>query len=105
MANIRHGSINEEKLSLIIKKGFFPFKLATSVARMKNIIEFPPESAFENDLNEPIEKSNYLHAKKTWEVFKTKSLFEYSQLYCLGIIINAISNVEGRVGFEFELNI
>ena len=80
-------SINYKKLNLLLRKGFFPFELATSISRLKSITDFPPEEDFEID-GVSILPENYNHARLVWQTFKIKSLYDYAEVMVNKRILN-----------------
>ena len=70
-----------DKLSLVKKKGVYPYEYMDSLERFKGT-KLPPKEAFYSKLNnEGISDEDYTHAKKVWKVFKMKNLQDYHNLY------------------------
>ena len=71
----------EDKLSLLTKKGVYPYEYMDSLEKLKET-ELPPKEAFYSSLNdEGIEDEDYTHAQKVWEKFEMKNLEDYHNLY------------------------
>ena len=71
----------EEKLSLVKRKGFYPYEYMNSIKRFKED-KIPLKEAFYSRLNgEGISDENYEHVKKVWKVFGMKTLQDYHDLY------------------------
>ena len=70
-----------EKLSLVKRKGVYPYEYMDSLERFKEN-KLPPKEAFYSRLTgEGISNEDYEHAKKVWEVFGMKTLQDYHDLY------------------------
>ena len=71
----------DDKLSLLIRKGVYPYEYMNSPERLKET-QLPPKEAFYSRLNdEGISDENYAHARKVWETFEMKNLEDYHNLY------------------------
>ena len=71
----------DDKLSLLTRKGVYPYEYMDSLERLKET-PLPPREAFYSRLNEEdISDEDYLHAQKVWETFEMKTLKEYHNLY------------------------
>ena len=70
-----------EKLSLVKRKGVYPYEYMDSLERFKEN-KLPPKEAFYSRLvGEGISDEDYEHAKKVWKVFGMKTLQDYHDLY------------------------
>ena len=70
-----------EKLSLVRRKGVYPYEYMNSLERFKEN-KLPPKEAFYSRLTgEGISNEDYEHAKKVWKVFGMKTLQDYHDLY------------------------
>ena len=70
-----------DKLSLVKRKGVYPYDYIDTLERLKET-KLPPKEAFYSKLdNEDISDEDYTHAKKVWEVFEMKHLQDYHNLY------------------------
>ena len=79
--NNLEGCYKEEKLSLVKRKGVYPYEYMDSLERL-NETKLPPKEAFYSKLmGEGISNEDYEHAKKVWEVFDMKTLQDYHDLY------------------------
>ena len=71
----------EDKLSLLTRKGIYPYEYMNSSEKLKET-ELPPREAFYSRLNEEgISDEDYEHARKVWETFEMKNLGDYHNLY------------------------
>ena len=71
----------EDKLSLLTRKGVYPYEYMTSLERLKET-QLPPKEAFYSRLyDEGISDKDYTHAKKVRKTFEMKSLKDYHNLY------------------------
>ena len=79
--NNLEGCYKGEKLSLVKRKGVYPYEYMDSLERLDNT-KLPPKEAFYSKLTgEGISNEDYEHAKKVWEVFDMKTLQDYHDLY------------------------
>ena len=70
-----------DKLSLVKRKGVYPYEYMDSLERFKEN-KLPPKKSFYSSLTgEDISNEDYKHAKKVWEVFEMKHLQDYHNLY------------------------
>ena len=71
----------DDKLSLLTRKGVYPYDYMNSPEKLKET-KLPPKEAFYSRLNdEDISDENYTHAQKVWETFEMKNLEDYHNLY------------------------
>ena len=69
------------KLSLLTRKGVYPYEYMNSPEKLKET-KLPPKEAFYSRLNdENISDENYAHAGKVWETFEMKNLEDYHDFY------------------------
>ena len=79
--NNLEGCYKGEKLSLVKRKGVYPYEYMNSLERFKEN-KLPPKEAFYSRLTgEGISDKDYEHAKKVWKVFGMKTLQDYHDLY------------------------
>ena len=70
-----------DKLSLLTRKGVYPYEYMNSLEKVKET-KLPPREAFYSRLNdEGICNEDYTHAKEVWETFEMKNLKDYHNLY------------------------
>ena len=74
-----NGDLN--KFILLFRKGVYPYEYMDNWEKFdENTL--PPKKDFCSNLNlEDISDKDYMHAQKVWDVFKTKNLDEYHDLY------------------------
>ena len=71
----------DDKLSLLTKKGIYPYEYMDSPEKLKET-QLPTKEAFYSRLNgEGISDENYTHARKVWKTFEMKNLEDYHNLY------------------------
>ena len=70
-----------DKLSLVMRKGVYPYEYMDTLERLKET-KLPPKEAFYSKLNnEDISDEDYAHAQKVWRVFKMEHFQDYHNLY------------------------
>jgi hypothetical protein len=70
-----------DKIDFVIRKGVFCYDFVDSLDKL-NCTHLPSRDEFYSMLNEfHISDEDYRHAQKVWDVFKCKSLGEFSDLY------------------------
>ena len=75
------GYYTGDKLSLLTRKGVYPYDYMNSLERLKET-QLPPREAFYSKLNdEGISDEDYQHAQKVWKTFQMKTLKDYHNLY------------------------
>ena len=71
----------EDKLSLLTRKGMYPYEYMDTLEKLKET-QLPPKEAFYSKLNDKdISEEDYAHAKKIWKTFEMKNLEDYHNLY------------------------
>ena len=71
----------EDKLSLLTRKGVYPYEYMDSPEKLKET-KLPPKEAFYSRFNDgDISDENYVHVRKVWETFEMKNLEDYHNLY------------------------
>ena len=70
-----------KQLSLLMRKGVYPYEYASSCERL-NDEQLPPKEAFYSKLSgEDISHDDYKHAQEVWEEFDMKTFKDYPDLY------------------------
>ena len=70
-----------KQLSLLMRKGVYPYEYASSCARFDDK-QLPPKEAFYSKLaDEDISDDDYKHAQEVWDEFGMKTFKEYHDLY------------------------
>ena len=70
-----------DKLSLLTRKGVYPYEYMNSLEKLKET-KLQPKEAFYSRLNdEGISDEDYVNAQKVWETFEMKNLEDYHNLY------------------------
>ena len=71
----------EDKLSLLTRKGVYPYEYMNSLEKLKET-QLPSREAFYSRLNGVgINDEDYEHAQEVWETFEMKNLEDYHNLY------------------------
>ena len=71
----------EDKLSLLTRKGVYPYEYMDSSEKLKET-KLPPKEAFYSRLNDDgISDEDYEHAREIWKTFEMKNLEDYHNLY------------------------
>ena len=70
-----------DKLSLVKRKGVYPYKYMNSLERFKENKLPPKESFYSRLIGEDISDEDYQQAQKVWEAFEIKSMEDYHNLY------------------------
>ena len=66
-----------DKLSLVKRKGVYPYEYMDTLERLKET-KLPPKEAFYSKLNnEDISDEDYAHAQKVWRMFKMEHFQDY----------------------------
>ena len=69
-----------DKLSLVMRKGVYPYEYMHTLERLKET-KLPPKEAFYSKLNNEDISKDYAHAQKVWRVFKLEHFQDYHNLY------------------------
>ena len=70
----------EDKLSLLTRKGIYPYEYKDTPKKLKET-QLPPKEVFYSKLiDEGISDKDYTHAKKVWKTFEMKNLEDYHNL-------------------------
>ena len=78
--NIKRYYANDQ-LSLLTRKGVYPYEYMNSSEKLKET-QLPPKEAFYSRLNEEgISNEDCEHARKVWKTFEMKNLGDYHNLY------------------------
>ena len=78
--------MTDDQFKLLLRKGVYPYDYMNDWSRFKET-KLPAKEEFYNKLHDDqISDEDYEHAQTVWKAFKCKSLFQYHQLYLMGII-------------------
>ncbi|XP_039276648.1 uncharacterized protein LOC120349807 [Nilaparvata lugens] len=69
------------KLSLVSRKGVFPYDYCNSWQRLKETLLPPKEAFFSKLVDRSVSNDDYEHAQTVWNQFSCRTLGEYSDLY------------------------
>ena len=70
-----------DELSLVMRKGVYPYEYMDSLERFKENKLPPRESFYSRLTSEHISDEDYQHAQKVWGMFEMKTLQDYHNLY------------------------
>ena len=70
-----------DKLSLVMRKGVYPYEYMDSLELFKENKLPPRESFYSRLTSEHISDEDYQHAQKVWRMFRMKTLQDYHSLY------------------------
>ena len=77
--------MTDEQFNLLLRKGVYPYDYMDDFSRFKET-ELPAKEAFYNKLHgDTITDEDYEHAQSVWQAFKCKTMFQYHQLYLMGM--------------------
>ena len=72
---------SEQQYELLTRKGVYPYEHMTSWDRFVDT-KLPPIESFYSSLNmSAVNKSDYQHAQRVWEVFGIHNIRDYHNLY------------------------
>ena len=82
----------EDKLSLVPRKGVYPYEYMDSLERLEET-QLPPKEAVKSKLNdEGISDEDYAHAQEVWEAFGMKKMKDYHNL-CIRVDVLLLADV------------
>ena len=70
-----------DKLSLVKRKGVYPYEYMSTLERLKETKLLPKEAFYSKLNNEDISDEDYAHAQKVWRMFKMERFQDYHNLY------------------------
>ena len=71
----------EDKLSLLTRKGVYPYDYMNPQEKLKETKLLPREAFYSRLNGVGISDEDYVHAQKIWETFEMKNLKDYHNLY------------------------
>ena len=96
-----------KQLSLLMRKGLYPYEYASSCERF-NDEQLPPKEAFYSKLSgEGISDDDYKHAHAVWEEFDMKTFKDYHDLYNVSdvlLLADVFENVRGVCMENYHLD-
>lgn len=100
---------NDEKRSLLLRKGVYPYAYATSIKRLESTMSLPPIEEFKNDIgDEECSPEDYAHAQKVFDTFECKNMQEYTMLYLATdtyLLAEAVMSLRNMIHHEFGLDL
>ena len=82
-----------DKLSLVMRKGVYPYEYMDSLERLKET-QLPPRETFYSRLNdEGISDEDYAHARKVWKTFEMKTLQDYHDVLLLADVFENFRDI------------
>ena len=74
--------VDQSKLSLLLRKGVYPYEYVTQFSVVNETVLPPQEKFFSNLTMKGVSDEDYKHAKKVWKHFECTDIGEYTKLYC-----------------------
>ena len=71
----------ENKLSLLVRKGVYPYDYMNSPEKLKETKLLPKEAFYFRHNGVGISDEDYEHAREVWKMFEMKNLEDYHNLY------------------------
>lgn len=97
------------KKALLIRKGVYPYSLATGIEDLTKMVKLPDIKQFTNDIgNAACEPEDYEHAVKVWNTFDCKNMMEYTELYLKSdvyLLAEVVTQLRNSIHREFGLDI
>lgn len=97
-----------EEKKLLLRKGVYPYTLATSIDALQRMKKLPPQTLFYNELTSGnCSDEDYAHAKAVWDTFQCTSMLDYTVLYCRSDVYQlaeAVMNFKKIIWDEFQLD-
>lgn len=94
---------------LLVRKGVFPYRCATSIERLYRTTFLPPKQDFYNELDcSDISDEDYSHAHRVWQEFLPKSLLEYAVIYVksdVRLLAEVVFDLREKIWRDFQLDI
>ena len=83
------GTLNEEKLEAMKRKGVFPYEMMTSLQRMEDMTKFPQHEAFYSNLlgTNPVTEEDYQFGRYCFDLFECETMKDYMSLYNMYVCI------------------
>ena len=79
----QHPLVTSDNLELVTTKGVFPYGMVTTLQQLEETTEFPPISAFYNDLEDsPLDEAQYEFGKRVWSTFNFTNMRLFMEMYC-----------------------
>jgi len=106
---LMHDTFDAASVGLLKQKGQYPYRYATSIAKLENTKALPPPEEFFNELSlEGISEKDYAHAKKVWDHFKCENMIDYTKLYVdtdVILLAEVVLDLRRSIFDEFHLDI
>lgn len=100
---------DEESKRLLLRKGVYPYSLATSIDALDAIREFPPIESFFSDLTETeCSESDHAFAAEVWQRFGCKNMLDYTTLYMhtdVYLLADVMHQFREQIYSSFELDL
>lgn len=74
--------MDEEKISLMTKKGVYPYGFASSIAKLEQTTQLPSIKHFKNDLSgEECSLADWQRANDVWDRWDCENMMDYTKVY------------------------
>jgi hypothetical protein len=96
-------------VELLKQKGQYPYRFATSIAKLESTTALPPPADFYNELTmQEISEKDYAHAQEVWLHFKCRNMIDYTKLYVdtdVILLAEVVLDLRRSIFDEFHLDI
>lgn len=94
---------------LLLRKGVYPYKYATSIEKLRATTSLPPKEEFYREIGgQHISDADFSHAQEVWSAFQCKDLLQYTLLYCCldTVLLGEImTHMRSMMADEFNVDI
>ena len=101
------GSVREER-RLMLAKGVYPYRVATSARQVRGITSLPDQASFYSDLaEEHLSDEDYAFAEDFWQRSGCENLLQYTEFYCeldTILLASCVSFYREMIYNEFSLD-
>ena len=99
----------EECLSLLWRKGCYPYRWLRSVDCLHATKALPVREEFFSDIgDQPISEEDYSHAQKVWTLFRCRDMYDYTLLYNLVdsyLLAEGMMDMKKRIWEDSEVDL
>ena len=100
---------DDEKRSLLLRKGVFPYEFCTSIERLQKQKKLPAKREFANKLTgQSCSAEDYAHAQLVWKTFECENMLDYSSVYVKSDVYqlaDVVLNFRKQVWQSFRLDL
>lgn len=100
---------DEQKLSLLTRKGIYPYEYITDLAKLEET-ELPPPEEFASKLAMTTGASaeDYAHAQTVWNTFRCETIKDYTEIYVVSdcyLLLEVVLELRQTLFEEFNLDL